>query len=460
MEQQKRMRGNPLETEKIPKLLVRFCIPSLASSLVTSIYNIVDQLFIGNVLGIVGNAATNVVFPVVTLITALSLMCGVGPSASMNINLGKGNKEAAAKAVGGGFGLMVICGAVVSAVMLIWTRPVLNFFGCTATVMPYALPYARILSIGFVLSMIGASGPFMIRGDNSPRFALLCVAAGSFLNIILDAIFILAFRWGIQGAAWATVISQGVSAGMVVWYMRHRFGIIDLRAKDFAPDLRSYVHLAAVGAGPAFNFLTQALVQVFLNNSLRTYGELSRYGSDVCLAVAGVANKVNTLFVAVIVGLTNGLQPIASYNFGKKNYRRVGEAAKSVVKAVLIVGFAVFLCYQLIPVKITALFGDGTNEYFEFASKYFRTFYLLIGLFGLQTSVAGFFSAQGKVGRSVLISLVRQVIFFPPLLVILPKLAGLDGVLWAGPVSDLAMSLVAGTLFVKELRKLDEAECR
>lgn len=341
MEKQDIMRGNPLETEKISKLLIRFCIPSLASSLVTSIYNIVDQLFIGNVLGIVGNAATNVVFPVITLITALSLMCGVGPSASMNINLGKGNRKDAAKAVGGGFGLMVICGAVVSAVMLIWTRPVLVLFGCTDTVMPYALPYARIISVGFVFSMIGASGPFMIRGDNSPGFALLCVATGSFLNMILDAIFIFAFGLGIQGAAWATVISQGVSAGMVIWYMRHRFRIIDLRAKDFAPDLRSYAHLAAVGAGPAFNFLTQALVQVFLNNSLRTYGALSRYGSDVCLGVAGVANKVNTLFVAVIVGLTNGLQPIASYNFGKKNYRRVGEAAKSVVRAVLIVGFVV-----------------------------------------------------------------------------------------------------------------------
>lgn len=456
MEQQSGMRGNPLETEKIPALLVRFCIPSLASSLVTSIYNIVDQMFIGNVLGIVGNAATNVVFPVITLITALSLMCGVGPSASMNINLGKGNREAAAKAVGGGFGLMVICGAVVSAVMLIWTRPVLVLFGCTGTVMPYALQYARILSIGFVFSMIGASGPFMIRGDNSPKFALLCVATGAFLNIFLDAFFILVFQWGIRGAAWATVISQVVSAGMVIWYMRHRFRIIELKLKDFAPDLRSYAHLAAVGAGPAFNFLTQALVQVFLNNSLRTYGELSRYGSDVCLGVAGVANKVNTLFVAVIVGLTNGLQPIASYNFGKKNYKRVAEAAKSVVKMVLVTGAVVFLCYQLLPVRITALFGDGPDEYYEFASKYFRTFYLLIGLFGLQTSVAGFFSAQGKVRRSVMISLVRQVIFFPPLLVILPKFAGLDGVLWAGPLSDLAMSLVAGTLFVKELGRLKD----
>ena len=194
-----------------------------------------------------------------------------------------------------------------------------------------------------------------------------------------------------------------------------------------------------------------------MNNALRKYGAQSVYGSDVCLAVAGIAGKVNTFASGIVVGLTNGLQPISSYNFGRGNYGRVAEAAKKVVGTVLVTGFVIFLCYQVFPVQITSLFGEGDELYFAFAAKYFRVFYLLIFLFGLQSSVAGFFSSQGKVKQSITISMVRQVLFFPPLLVILPMFMGLDGVLLSGPLSDLAMAVVAGTLFIKEIRKLTAA---
>lgn len=452
------MKTNPLETEKVGKLLFKFCVPALASNLVTSVYNIVDQIFIGNVLGIVGNAATNVVFPVVTLVSALSLMCGVGSSNAMNLHRGRGNMEEAKKSVGGGVGLMVICGLLVTIPMLLWTKQFLMLFGCTETVMPYAMEYARITSLSFVCAIIGAAGPFLIRADGSPNFSLACIVTGSLVNVVLDTLFIFGFGWGIRGAAWATFIAESVSAIMVLWYLRYRFRSLELSMKDFSPDYRLYIKMAAIGAGPAFNFATQALVQIFLNNALKTYGEASVYGSDICLAVAGIANKVNTLAVAMIVGLTNGLQPISSYNFGRKNYGRVAEAAKKVVSIVLALGCLVFLCYQIFPVQITAFFGKGNELYYEFASRFFRIFFLLIALFGLQTSVAGFFSSQGKVKQSITISLVRQVLFFPPLLIFLPKYMGLDGVLWAGPISDLAMALVAGTLFIREIRKLETLE--
>ncbi|MBQ2678274.1 MAG: MATE family efflux transporter [Firmicutes bacterium] len=450
--------SNPLETEKISKLLISFCIPSLASSLVTCAYNIVDQLFIGKLLGEVGNAATNVVFPAVTLITALSLMCGVGPSNSMNIKRGRGDLKGAAKSVGGGFGIMILCGLAVMIPMLIWTSPLLTLFGCTNEVLPYAQPYARIVSLSFVFSMIGASGPFIIRADGAPNFSLAVIAAGALLNIGLDALFIYGFGWGIRGAAWATLIAQAVSTAMVVWYMRKRFRSFELRLSDFSPDLKLYGRMAAVGAGPAFNFGTQALVQIFLNHALKTYGDMSVYGSVSCLAVAGVANKVNTLANAIVVGMTNGLQPISSFNFGRGNYGRVVEAAKKVIAIILILGFVIFLCYQLFPREITALFGDGSPEYFDFAERFFRIYFMLITLVGLQSSVAGFFTSQGKVRRAIFISLVRQVIFLPPLLVLLPKAFGLDGVLWAGPVSDLAMAVTAIWLFAREIRKLNELE--
>ena len=449
---------NPLETEKTSKLLVSFCIPSLASSLVTCLYNIVDQLFIGNLLGVVGNAATNVVFPVVTFITAISLMCGVGSSNAMNIHRGKGDLKEAARCVGGGFGIMVLCGIICMLPMLIFTEKLMLLFGSTPAVLPYAVTYARIIALSFVFSIIGASGPFIIRADGAPNYSLAVVAAGAILNIILDAIFIYAFGWGIAGAAWATLVSQAVSTAMVIWYMRRRFQAAKLQLSDFRPDIRLYLRMAAIGAGPAFNFGTQALVQVFLNNALRTYGAKSIYGSDACLAVAGIANKVNTLANAVIVGITNGMQPIASYNFGRKNYARVAETAKKVVAAVLITGLLFFLIYQLFPVQITSVFGDGDKEYYEFAKKFFRIFFMMIMLYGLQTSIAGFFTAQGKVSKSIGISLVRQIIFFPPLLIILPEFFGLDGVLWAGPIADLAMAITAGLLFARELKKLSELD--
>lgn len=447
---------NPLETEKLPKLLISFCIPSLASSLVTSVYNIVDQMFIGNVLGIIGNAAVNVVFPAVTLITALSLMCGVGTSAAMNLSLGNGDEISARKAVGGGFGLMILSGAAVSIPMLLWTRQLLQMFGCTETVMPYALPYARIIAGSFVFAMIAAAGPFLIRADGNAKYGLWCMAVSSLLNVVLDAIFILGFGWGICGAAWATLIAEGVGAFMVIWYMARRFRAFQITGTDFLPDFFLYAHMAAIGAGPAFNFMTQALVQVFLNNALRVWGAASVYGSDACLGAAGVAAKVNMLATAMVVGLTNGLQPISSYNYGRKNYRRVADASKMVIGSVLICSFIIFLCYQLFPIQITSLFGSGDAEYYEFAARFFRTFYLLIGIQGLQSSVAGFFSSQGKVKKAITISLVRQVLFFPLLLLLMPKFFGLEGVLWSGPIADLAMAAVAVPLYFNEMKKLQE----
>ncbi len=443
-----------LETAKLSGLLVKYCIPSLASSLVTSVYNIVDQLFIGIKLGINGNAATNVIFPVITLITALSLMCGVGASANMNVALGQNREEEAKKIVGNAFSLMLLCGLVVSVTVLCFSVPVLNLLGCTDVIMPYALPYARIIALGFVFSLIGAAGPFLIRADGSPMYALVSIVTGAVLNIILDALFVLVFQWGIPGAAWATVVSQVVSAVMVLVYLK-KYKTVKLEASAFKPIPRLMGGIALLGAGPAFNFMTQAVSYVFLNNVLKTYGSQSVYGSEVTLAVSGVANKVNTFAFAIVTGLTNGMQPIISFNFGRKNYKRVVETGKTVIGVVLSAGFLIFLCYQFLPVQIVSLFGEGTDLYFEFAEKYFRIYLMFIMLNGLQSSVAGFFSAQKKPAKSILISLTRQVIFLIPLLIILPRFFGLNGVLYAGPAADFAMACVSLTLLYKEVKKLN-----
>lgn len=442
-----------LETEKLGGLLVKYCIPSLASSLVTSVYNIVDQFFIGMKLGINGNAATNVIFPVITLITALSLMCGVGASAAMNVALGQGKEEEARQVVGNAFVLMVLCGALLSGVVLLFPVAVMNFLGCTSILLPYALPYGKVIAIGFVFSLIGAAGPFLIRADGSPIYALISIVTGAGCNIVLDALFVLWFHWGILGAAWATVISQGISAVLVLLYLR-RYRTVSLSLTAFLPQGKILGNIALLGAGPAFNFMTQAISYVFLNHALRQYGAQSVYGSEVTLAVSGVANKVNTFASAIVTGLTNGMQPIISYNYGRKNYKRVVETGKTVIGVVLAAGSLIFLCYQIFPVQIVSLFGKGTALYEAFAKRYFRIYLMLIALNGLQSSVAGFFSAQKKPAKSILIALTRQILFLIPLLLILPRYFGLDGVLYAGPAADFAMACVSTYLLCSEMKKL------
>lgn len=444
-----------LERGDLHRLLRGYCVPALAAGLVTSFYNIVDQIFIGRALGVVGNAAAGVVFPAVTVITALSLMCGVGAAAVMSLALGRGDVEGARRGAGCGFVLMALCGGAASLAMLCLTAPLLRLFGCTETVLPYAAPYARITALAFVCAMTGAAGPFLLRADGSPKYALCCTAAGALLNVALDALFISACGWGIAGAAWATALAQSVSAAMVLAYLP-RFKTMRLRAADFIPDLRLRARIAALGAGPMCNFLTQAVVQIFLNAALRKYGAASACGSEAALAAAGVANKANTLAAAVVTGLTNGMQPIVGYNFGRGNYARVREAGLLVVKTVLAVSFCIFLCYQLIPRQIAALFGAGTEAYFDFAARFFRIFLMMTFLNGLQSSVGGFFSAQGKPLFSILISVARQIIFLPPLLLLLPARFGLDGVLWSGPIADLATAAIAIFLMARRCRLLEE----
>jgi Na+-driven multidrug efflux pump len=349
---------------------------------------------------------------------------------------------------------MILSGVCVMAVLLLFTRPVLFLFGCTEEIWPYAAPYARITAIAFPFSIVGAAGPFLLRADGSPRYALAATVAGNVLNACLDAVFINVLGMGMQGAALATVIGEGLSAFMVLIYLP-RFKSFRLTRSDFAFYPALLLHIAAMGAGPAFNFLTQVLVQIMLNTSLRYYGAQSVYGSETVLAAVGVANKVNTLSSAVVQGFTNGMQPIVSYNYGKKNYRRVKDMAKLVLRWVLGIGFGIFLLYQFFPRQITACFGSGSDLYFDFAEKYFRIFLMLVTLNGLQSSVGGFFSAQGRPKMSILISLTRQVILLPILLLILPPVFGITGILASGPAADLGMAILAVWLLHREFRRLD-----
>lgn len=445
--------GNILETEKIGRLLPKYALPSVMSGLVSAIYNIVDQIFIGHNVGMLGNAATNVAFPIVTVCTAVSIMSGVGCSAGFNMATGRGDRDEAGRIVGSCIDLMAAAGIFIAAVTLIFLTPLLYAFGATKNSLPYATVYLSITAIGIPFSIIGVGGSTVIRSDGSPAYALICVATGALLNVGLDALFMYGMGMGIAGAAWGTVIGQAVTCIMVISYF-FRFKTVKLKREFFRPRPKYAAHIAALGMGPLVNHMSMFVVQILLNNALRTYGAMSVYGSDIPLACVGVITKLNTVFTAVVIGIAQGVQPIISHNYGAGNYGRVREAAGKAITVMLIISFAFFLCCQLIPRELVSIFGSGSEEYFAFAERYLRIFMMLICVSGLQITAGNIFTSVGKAKLSVFISLTRQILFLPPLILLLPLKFGIDGILYSGPVADAMCVAVAVILLIRGRRRL------
>lgn len=413
----------------IGPLLWRFAFPSAVSGLIGAVYNIVDQIFIGHCVGMIGNAATNVVFPVVTLTNAIAIMAGVGASSGFNLSMGRRDEDEAGSMIGSGLMLMALCGVALTCVLQLFMTPLLAFFGATAENMPYAYAYERIVAWAIPLFILGTGGSAMIRADGSPRYALLSVIIGAVLNVGLDALFMLGFGMGIEGAAWATLIGQAVSGAFVIRYFVCRFQTIRLKRAHFRISLSKMRRVFSLGMGPFINHFSMTLIQILLNNALVTWGAASLYGSEIPLACAGIAAKVNTIVSSIVIGIAQGAQPIISFNYGAKDYKRARETGAWAIGAVLSFSFVVFLGFQLFPRQITMLFGRNDNSaYYEFAEKYFRIFMMLVCISGMQITIGNFFTALGKPWMSVLISASRQIVSLPILLTLLPRIFGLDGV--------------------------------
>lgn len=440
-----------LGTAPVGGLIFKYALPSILGFLVNSAYNITDQIFIGHGVGMLGNAATNVAFPIVTICTAIALLLGVGSAANFNLELGRGNKGKAASIAGNGIALMLTSGVVLAVLIILFLEPLMKTFGATPNVMPLALTYTRITSFGIPFAIFTTAFCQLIRSDGSPVYAMVCIMIGAVLNTILDPLFIFTLDMGIAGAAWATVISQVVSAALAVTYLT-RFKSVRLGKDCLAlkwPFVRS---ICALGAAASFNQLALMVVQVTMNNTLTYYGETSVYGSDIPLAVVGVISKINAVLMAFIIGISHGTQPVVGYNYGARNYGRVKSAYTISVAAVTVLCLAAFACFQLFPHQITSIFGGGDEMYFHFAEIYLRIFMFFTFLNGFQIISANFFTFIGKAKKGILLSLTRQVIFLLPLILVLPLFSGLDGVVYAGPVADLAAVILAAVLIVKEFR--------
>ena len=446
------MPENELGGEKISTLLRRFALPSITSTLVSSLYNIVDQIFIGQGVGYLGNAATNVSYPFSTICLAIALLVGIGSASRFSLFLGQKRPEEAAKVAGSGVVLMAVAGLLYAAIGESLLEPLLRIFGATADVLPYARQYAGVTLLGMPFLIVTNGLSNLIRADGSPKYSMLCMVSGAVANTILDPIFIFICEWDVFGAALATVIGQLLSCTLAVSYL-WKFKTIQLVRSDFRLSLHNTLRTFTMGISSCVNQVAITLVQIVLNHSLTYYGALSIYGTDIPLAACGIVMKTNAILLSIIVGISQGVQPLIGFNYGARQYKRVREAYLLAIRWNFIVSAIGFCLFQFFPYPIISLFGSSDELYMEFAVKFMRIFLFMVLVNGVQLLSSNFFTAIGKATRGLLLALTRQVFFLIPMLLLLPLWFGIDGVMLAGPIADFIAFVVSVVFVRKELKR-------
>ena len=448
---------NILGKEKVGKLIRKFSIPCIISMLVNSLYNIVDQIFIGQGVGYLGNGATNVVFPLVMIGLAFSLMLGDGSSAYLSLKLGEKKKKEAETGIGNGILLSTIVSILFCIITLIFLPQFLRIFGCTENLKSYAIAYGSIIAIGFPFSMIGTTLNSIIRADGSPKYSMISMVTGAILNTILDPIFIFVFHKGVEGAAIATVISQILTFVLNIAYIK-RFKTITLSKECFKFKKDVCKKIAMLGISSFITQMSIVCVMTAENNLLGKYGANSKYGAEIPITVLGIVMKINQILNSIIIGIAAGSQPILGYNYGAKKYDRVKQTLKIVLGSSLVISAIAFILFQTIPDKLILIFGSGDENYMEFACLAFRIYLLLCIFNGVQIPAGIFFQAIGKSTKSAILSLSRQIAILIPAMIVLSHIYGIMGVLSAGPVADGLAFLLALILLLKESKNLKKAE--
>ena len=444
---------NPLGTKPVGTLLRKFAVPSIIAMMVGAVYNIVDQFFIGRSVGELGNAATNIAFPLSISCVSIALLFGIGGASAFNLTMGEGDSEKAPYFIGNSATMLFTCGLVLSIVSETFLPTLLRLFGSPDNVFPYAQTYTRITALGFPLLILSAGGAHLIRADGSPKYSMFINLTGAIINTGLDALFVFGFKWGMAGAAWATVIGQYISGILVISYLA-RYKTVKLEFKHFIPRLAYVGRNASLGTASFFNQIAMMVVQIIMNNSLKYYGARSVYGESIPLACVGIVSKVGMMFFSVIIGISQGLQPIASFNFGAKQFIRVRKATVLALSICALLSVCSFAVFQIFPLRIIKLFGSGSPEYYDFAVKYFRIYFFFVFINFVQPIISNFFTATGRPRIGMFLSLTRQIIFFIPLLLILPRFFGIDGIIYSGPIADAIAAFITLIIAVFELKKV------
>lgn len=441
-------RSKQLGEEKVLKLLLKFSIPAIIGMLVNALYNVVDRIFIGNGVGSLGIAGITIAFPIMIFIMACGMLIGLGANSLISIRLGEGKKEEAELIMGNAMVLLIVISLGISAVGLIYIEPLLKSFGASEAVLPYAKQYMQIILWGTVFQSIGFGMNNFIRAEGNPKVAMGTMLIGALLNTALDPLFIFVFDWGIRGAAFATIISQGVSAAWVLYHFLGGRSSLKLRLQNLRLDYSTVGKIVALGSAPFAMQLAASLLNVVMNKALTTYG------GDIAISAMGVVTSIVTLIMMPIFGINQGVQPIIGYNYGAKKFDRVKEALKLGITgatAIVIIGF---IATRLYPQQMVAAFNREDAELIAFGTRALKIYLVFLPIIGFQIISANYFQAIGKPKQAAFLSLSRQILILIPAVLILPRFFGLDGVLMAGPLADLSSSILTGAWVIMEIKKL------
>lgn len=444
---------NILGTEKIGKLIRKFSIPCIISLVVNSLYNIVDQIFIGWGVNYLGNGATNVVFPIVIICLAFSLMFGDGSSAYLSLKLGEKKNDEARNGVGNGISLSIIVSIFFATIVLIFLPQLLNLFGCTDSLRSLALEYGYIIAIGLPFMIIGTTLNSIIRADGSPKYAMISMLSGALLNIALDPLFIFVFHMGMKGAAIATVLSQFLTFIINILYLK-KLKSISFNLNMFKLKLNIVKKLSMLGISSFITQMSFVVVMAIENNLLGKFGAESKFGAEIPITVFGIVMKISQILNSIIIGIVAGSQPIIGYNYGAQKYDRVKKTLKLVLLFSVIVSTIAFILFKAIPDKLISIFGSGDENYMEFACLSFRIYLMLCICNGVQIPSGVFFQAIGKSVKSAILSLSRQILLLIPAMILLGNMFGIIGILYAGPVADGIAFILAVVFLILELKNL------
>lgn len=442
-------RSKQLGEDSVLKLLVRFSIPAIIGMLVNALYNIVDRIFIGNGVDTLGIAGAAIGFPIMLVMMAFAMLIGIGANSLVAIRLGEQKKEEAEVIMGNALVLLVVINIVITIAGLAFLDPLLKLFGASEAVLPYARTYMSIILWGAVFQAVGMGMNNFIRSEGNPRIAMITMLIGALLNTVLDPLFIFVFKWGIAGAAYATILSQAVSAVWVLLHFIYGKGLLRLRFKNLS--LRSSIvgKIIALGMAPFLMQLAASVLNAIMNKSL------ALYGGDIAVSGMSAVSGIAMLFLMPIFGINQGAQPIIGYNYGARQYRRVKEALKLAIIAATAVVIFGFVVTRLFPVQLISIFNKKDEALIAFGGHALKIFLIGMPIIGFQIVSANYFQAVGKPMQAALLSLSRQVLLLIPAILILPRFFGLEGLLYAGPFSDIMSSLITGVFLFYELRHLD-----
>ncbi|WP_026043797.1 MATE family efflux transporter [Treponema primitia] len=440
-------------TDRIGKLLFDFSVPAIIGMLVNAIYNIVDRIYVGQGVDPLGIAGISLVMPVMMVLMASSMLIGIGANSLFSIRLGQGRKDEVEKIMGHAFALLFFVPGIVIVVCLIFLDDILlNILGVSAAVFPYAKGYLQVILYGGIFSAMGPGINHFIRSDGHPKTSMFTQILGAVVNIILDPIFIFVFRWGVAGAAWATIISQFISFIWVIGYFNSRFTMLRFRFRAMKLELKTTLQILAIGFAPFAMQLAIGLVNILLNRTLFAYG------GDIAVAAMGIVYSILIVIIMPLQGLNQGAQPIIGYNYGAKKYDRVKKTYKWAVIYATAFVCAGFILFQFFPHFFIALFRNEEGELMDIGTFALWRCTMFLPLIGFQILSSNFFQSIGKPVQGTVLSLSRQILFYIPLLIILPRFFGIRGVFLAMPLADVGASILSAFVIARELRILNAME--